>query len=309
MTTGRLELQGVTVRYGDTIAVDALTTAFEGARIHGLLGRNGSGKTSLLSTVAGFRRASDGEVLLDGRPVFENPAAVRRIGFIRGAGDTVEHDWPGDKVTHALELAATLRPNWDGEYAARLTERFSLPLRTRLSELSRGQRAALGVVLGLASRAPVTIFDETHLGMDAPSRYAFYDEVLADHIAQARTLIISTHHIEEVASLIETVTIIDQGRLLLHEDTDELRARGAAVTGPTDAVAAFTADLQVLGTKQLGPTRSDTIYGELDSQQHHRARQLGLELDPVPLQDLFVHLTDPATPRTGTPAATERSLP
>jgi ABC-2 type transport system ATP-binding protein len=273
--------------------VDGLTTTFDGPKIHGLLGRNGSGKTSLLSVAAGFRAANVGDVLLDGRPVFENAAAVRQICFVRGAGDTVEHDWPGDKATHALELAAMLRPRWDAGFAEKLAERFALPLKTRLGELSRGQRAALGVVLGLASRAPVTIFDETHLGMDAPSRYAFYDELLADHLEHPRTFILSTHHIEEVASLFGTVTIIDQGRLLLHEDADDLRTRGAAVTGPTEAVAAFTSDLHVLATKQLGPTRSDTIYGELDNRQRRRARELRLELDPVPLQDLFVHLTDP----------------
>ena len=307
MTNTQLELRDLTVRYGDTVAVDGLTTTLDGPKIHGLLGRNGSGKTSLLSVAAGFRRATAGEVLLDGQPVFEDPTAVRQICFVRGAGDTVEHDWPGDKVTHALELAAMLRPRWDADLADRLVERFALPLKTRLGELSRGQRAALGVVLGLASRAPITVFDETHLGMDAPSRYAFYDELLADHLEHPRTFILSTHHIEEVASLFETVTIIDHGRLLLHEDADELRARGAAVTGSAKAVAAFTSDLDVLATKQLGPTRSDTIYGELDDNQRHHASELGLDLDPVPLQDLFVHLTDPDRRGTDT-SATVRSL-
>ena len=291
--TGAIELRDVTVRYGDTVAVDAMNVTLAGGQIHGLLGRNGSGKTSLLSVAAGFRRASGGEVLLDGQPVFENPAAVRQLCLIRGAGDTVEHDWPGDKVTHALELAAVLRPRWDREMASRLTARFVLPLRTRLSELSRGQRAALGVVLGLASRAPITLFDETHLGMDVPSRYAFYEELVAEQVEHPRTFILSTHHIDEVASLFETVLIIDQGRVLMHEEADTLRTRGAAVTGPCEAVEAFTADLEVLATKRLGPTRSDTVYGELDHQHQRRAADLGLSLDPVPLQDLFVHLTEP----------------
>ncbi len=301
--TGELELQDVTVRYGDTVAVDGLTATLGDGQIHGLLGRNGSGKTSLLSVAAGFRRASGGEVLLDGQQVFENPGAVRRMCCIRGAGDTVEHDWPGDKVTHALELAATLRPRWDRGWADRLTQRFNLPLRTRLGELSRGQRAALGVVLGLASRAPVTIFDETYLGMDAPSRYAFYEELLADQVEHPRTFILSTHHIEEVASLFETVLIIDDGRLMVHEEADALRARGAAVTGPAEAVDAFTADLDVLATTRLGPTRSDTVYGELDDHHRRDARERGLQLDPVPLQDLFVHLTE-ATDRAHTHSAT-----
>lgn len=294
MSSARLDLKEVTVRYGDTVAVDRLTATFEAGAIHGLLGRNGSGKTSLLSVIAAFRRATGGQVLHDAEPVFENPAAVARTCFIRGAGDTVANDWPSDRVGDALTFAASLRPRWDPDHAERLVERFGLRRDARLSELSRGQRSAVGVVLGLASRAPLTIFDETYLGMDAPSRYAFYDELLADHLEHPRTFVLSTHLIEEVASLFSTVTIIDRGRLLVQADADELRARGAAVTGPVEAVVGFTRGRTVLATKQLGPTRSDTVYGELDEADHRRARELGLSLDPVPIQDLFVHLTDPA---------------
>jgi ABC-2 type transport system ATP-binding protein len=289
--TGSIELQDLTVRYGDTTAIDRVSLGFEGPRIHGLLGRNGSGKTSLLSVVAAFRKATAGRVLLDGEPVYENPAATRQICFIRGSGDTVEHDWPGDKVQDALSLAAELRPAWDADHAAELADRFSLPVKMRLGELSRGQRSALGVTLGLASRAPVTIFDESYLGLDAPSRYAFYDALLADYLAHPRTFVISTHLIEEVASLFEDVTIIDEGRVVLQESAEELRAQGVAVTGPADVVADFTGDLEVLATKRLGPTRSDTVYGEVDDTRRRQARDAGLELGPVALQDLFVHLT------------------
>jgi ABC-2 type transport system ATP-binding protein len=302
-----IELQDVTVRYGDTTAVDRVSLGLQGPRIHGLLGRNGSGKTSLLSVVAAFRKATAGRILFDGQPVYENPAVTRQICFIRGSGDTVEHDWPGDKVQHALSLAADLRPDWDTDYAAELVDRFSLPVKARLGELSLGQRSALGVTLGLASRAPVTIFDESYLGLDAPSRYAFYDALLADYLAHPRTFVISTHLIEEVASLFEDVTIIDQGRVVLQESAEELRALGVAVTGPADVVADFTGDLEVLATRHLGPTRSDTIYGAVDDIRRRQARDAGLELGPVALQDLFVHLTHArAEGRNEVPAA-ERS--
>ncbi|HEX2052638.1 MAG TPA: ABC transporter ATP-binding protein [Actinomycetota bacterium] len=288
-----IEARNVTLRYGDTTAVDSVSFNLKPGTIHGLIGRNGSGKTSLLSVIAAFRKATSGQVLFDGEPVWENPQAVRRICFIRGSGDTVAADWPSDRVSDAVSLAAAFRPEWDSEYAAKLIDRFRLNTRAHISKMSQGQRSALGVVLGLASRCPLTIFDETYLGMDAPSRYVFYEELLADYLAHPRTFVVSTHLIEEVASLFEEVAILDRGRLLLQEDVERLRSRGASITGPAGEVDQLAELLTVLSSRQLGPTRSVTVYGDLDPDLVRRARAVGLELGPISLQDLFVHLTEP----------------
>jgi ABC-2 type transport system ATP-binding protein len=282
-----VEVDDLTVRYGDTVAVDGLTLKLDGGKIYGLLGRNGSGKTSVLSVVSAFRRATSGAVLVGGVEPFENAALTRQIYFVRDRVDAQD----SDRVSTALRMARALRPNWDEEYAQALIERFAILPRKRVGGLSRGAKSALSVTLGLAARAPLTIFDESYLGMDAPSRYAFYDEVLNDYIAHPRTIIISTHLIEEVGSLFEEVVIIDKGRLVAHDETEALRARGVAVTGPAEAVEAFTAGRSVLGDQRLGGTRSTTVYGQLTDEERARARAAGLDLGPVGLQDLFVHLT------------------
>ncbi|MGH2534681.1 MAG: hypothetical protein ACRDJW_20675 [Thermomicrobiales bacterium] len=137
------------------------------------------------------------------------------------------------------------------------------------------------------------MFDESYIGMDAPSRYTFYEELLADFIAHPRTIVVSTHLIEEVASLFEQVVIIDKGRLVLQEDAEALRARGAAVIGPAAAVDQFVTGLTVLNVKHLGPTKSAMVYGDLDDARRQQARAAGLEIGPIALQDLFVHLTAP----------------
>jgi ABC-2 type transport system ATP-binding protein len=284
-------IRDLTLRYGRTTAVDGMSVTFEGGRIHGLLGRNGSGKTSLLSVIAGFRAATSGEVLIDGEPAFENAAAMAKTCLIRGSGDSVEHDWPTDRLIDALRAAATLRPAWDQDLADRLVERFRLSPKKRLRALSTGQRSAVGVVLGLASRAPLTLLDESYLGMDAPSRYAFYEELLQDFMDHPRTIVLSTHLIGEVASLFEQVTIIDEGRLMLQDDADAVRSRGATLTGPADQVDALLDGLGVLATQRLGNTKAVTVYGDLPDGLAERARHLDVEVAPAPLQDLFVHLT------------------
>jgi ABC-2 type transport system ATP-binding protein len=274
--------------YGDTRAVDGLSFELDGGKIFGLLGRNGSGKTSLLSMIAAFRQQPGGHNTVDGQPPFENAEVTSQICLIRESGDVFETD----TVKNAMKFAADFRPHWNADLAARLVDRFEVPMKKRVQTLSRGKRSALGVTLGLASRAPLTLFDEVHLGMDAPSRYAFYEELLDDYLEHPRTVILSTHLIEEVASLFEEVIIIDRGRLILHEPADEVRGRGVAITGRTDAVATFTQDMEVLSTKQLGGTSQATVYGALSDERRRAAVESGLELGPVPLQDLFVHLTD-----------------
>ena len=282
-----IEIRDLSVRYGPTVAVSGVDLDLPTGKIYGLLGRNGSGKTSLLSALASFRRPSTGTVRLDGAVAFENPAVMRATCFIRDALDA--HD--SDCVRKVLCFARWMRPTWDDDYAARLLDLFQLPNRKRIGRLSRGQKSALGVVLGLASRAPLTILDESYLGMDAVARTHFYRELLDDYLAHPRTVILSTHLIEEVADLFERVIILDRGRVLLHEETEVLRGRGITVTGPAEAVRAFVAGHPILGERSLGGLSSITVDGRPDPAEIARGEAAGLTFGPVGIQELFVHLT------------------
>lgn len=286
MTLG-IEVKQLGLQYGSFTALQNISFKLEGGKIYGLLGRNGSGKTSLLSILASYRYQSSGEVAISGEAPFENARIMEQVCFIQESGHMPETS----SVRDIIKLAASCWPNWDAAYAERLIRHFDLPLKKRLSTLSRGMKSALGVTLGLASRAPVTIFDEAYLGMDAPSRYTFYEELLNDYMEKPRTFILSTHLIEEVGSLFEEVLILDKGRLIMHEETEALRARGASITGSSETVDRFVAGLTILGEQKLGKTKSVTVFGDLSELKRKQALTAGLELGPVSLQDLFVHLT------------------
>jgi ABC-2 type transport system ATP-binding protein len=199
-----VEIQDLTVRYGHTTALDRLSVRLPAGRIYGLIGRNGSGKSTLLSVLAAFRRASSGTVRVGGQDPFENESVTRQICLIRESGDV----FGTATVDEVLGFAGALRPGWDRALADSLVDRFELPRRRTPDTLSRGQRSALACTLGLASRAPLTIFDESYLGMDAPSRYAFYQALLDDYAAHPRTVILSTHLVEEYGSLFEDVVML-----------------------------------------------------------------------------------------------------
>ncbi|NED98354.1 ABC transporter ATP-binding protein [Phytoactinopolyspora alkaliphila] len=286
MTLG-IDVRNLTVRFGDVVAVDDVSFTLSGGKIYGLLGRNGSGKTTLLSLLAAFAPVRQGKVLVGGAEPFENSAVTEKVCLIRERSIAPD----GTTVKDILNDARVFRPAWDEKYADRLLDMFQLPRKKTVSRLSRGQQSALGITVGLASRASVTIFDESYLGLDAPTRYDFYDELLRDYMEQPRTIIMSSHLIEEVGRLFEEVLILDRGRLVSHEETDTLLTAGAAVTGPAHLVDEVTQGLTVLSQQQLGGTKSTAVYGKISEDAQARARSAGLEIGSLGLQDLFVHLT------------------
>jgi ABC-2 type transport system ATP-binding protein len=283
-----VEVQHVTQRFNDATALEDVSFTLEPQVIYGLIGRNGSGKSTLLSIMAAFRKPTQGRVLLNGDPLFENAALTKQVALIRETVDTVDGS---ENVREAFEFAAMMRPNWDSDYAGELIDRFQVSVNKRIRDLSRGQRSALGITLGLAARAPITIFDESHLGLDAPSRTYFYDQVLADYMRHPRTFILSSHLIDEAAPLFQQVLILHRGKVLMQDDTDAVIERGVTITGPANAVERFTIGRRVINKRRLGPTAAVTIFDEMNEKERALAKASGLELGPVSLQELFVHLT------------------
>lgn len=290
-----VEVRDLTVRYDRTTALDAVSFGIRPGVITGLLGRNGSGKTTALSVVAAFRRPSRGTVLVDGEDPWENERVLAGTCLVRESGDVLL-DRP---LRETLDFVANRRPLFDRDLADRLFDTFELDPKTQPRRLSRGKRSAFGVVLGIATRAPLTMLDEVHLGMDAPSRYAFYDALLADWLEHPRTIVLSSHLIGEIERLLEDVVVLDRGTVLTVADADTLRSSGFTVTGPAESVAAFVAGREVVARQQLGRTAQATLVGA-QPDDRERARAAGLDLGPVALQDLFVHLTERPAARTNT---------
>ena len=256
-------------------------------QIYGLLGRNGAGKTSLLSILGSFREPTAGELLVNGKEPFENAEMMQQVTFMYNKDYTGETESPSNIIKDINRY----RPNFDLEYAEELLNKFKLKDKKALSKLSTGKQSAFNVVVGLASRSPITIFDEVYLGMDAPARDIFYKELLKEQEDYPRIMILSTHLVSEMDYLFDEVIIIDEGKLLLHESYDDLVSRGVTVVGNKQAVDTFAQDKEVLNEEQLGDTRSITLYGALSETDKDSAKELGLSIGPVSLQDLFIQLT------------------
>jgi ABC-2 type transport system ATP-binding protein len=282
-----IEVENLTKRYGSLAAVDDVTLSVRENTIYGLLGRNGAGKTTLMSLLTGQEFATSGRIRVLGESPVENAHVLQRLSFIKES-----QRYPDDfRVKHVFRSAPWFFARWDADYADRLIDEFRLPLGQRVKKLSRGQLSSIGVIVGLASRAPITFFDEPYLGLDAVARQLFYDRLLEDYAEHPRTVILSTHLIDEVANLLEHVVVIDRGRIIIDESADDLRGRATSLVGPSSAVDAFVAGRDVLQRDSIGGLASVTIEGLTDTEKQ-AARAAGLELAPVSLQQLIVRMTN-----------------
>ncbi|RDI31388.1 ABC-2 type transport system ATP-binding protein [Rhodococcus sp. AG1013] len=271
-------------RYGDVTALDDISFDLREGKIYGLLGRNGAGKTTLMKILTGQELPSSGEVSAFGGAPFENADVLQNVCFVKES-----QKYPDDlKVKHVLSAAALLLPGWDGEFAGRLMDDFQLPECRRVKKLSRGMTSALGIVIGLASRAPLTLFDEPYLGLDAVARQLFYDRLLADYVDHPRTVVLSTHLIDEVADLLEHVIVIDGGRVVTDADSDDLRSRHVLASGRAAGVDAFTAGRTVLHREDIGGFARATVRGTISAADRAEAAQTDIELSPVSLQQITI---------------------
>ena len=176
--TPAISATGLTREYYDQVALDDVNLAIGARTITGLLGRNGAGKTTLLRILAGQEFPSSGSVQVFGSAPAENQDVLRRLVLVRE--DQAYPDfqgYPNFKVSHALRAASFCYPRWDAGLASSLLGDFGLRAGKAVKSLSRGQRSSLGITIGLAARAEVTLFDEPYAGLDAVARQVFYDQI------------------------------------------------------------------------------------------------------------------------------------
>ncbi len=284
--------RGVGKRYHQSTALDNVTFSLRENTIYGLLGRNGAGKTTLMQVLTGQVVATSGSVEIFGGHPYENDRVLARVCVVK---ENLRYP-DAYSVARALRAAAQLFPNWDEQYAQSLVDDFQLPRRRRVRKLSRGMLSAVGVIIGLASRAPLTFFDEPYLGLDAVARRMFYDRLLSDYAEHPRTIVLSTHLIDEVSDLVEHALVLDHGRLIVDEEVEALRGQMVTLTGPASAVDSVASTHQELHRDRMGAVARATVRGPLNDGDRTRAGELGLDVEPVSLQELVVRLT-------GTPAA------
>lgn len=278
-----IEIKNVTKSFGKNKALDDVTITFDNEKIYGLLGRNGAGKSTLLNIISNRIFASSGTVTVDGEDSVENDKAQSKI-FLMSEVDTYPPSMKGKDI---LKWTKEFYPEADTEKGKEYAERFGLDLKKPIGSLSTGYRTILKFIVAIISNAKYTFLDEPALGLDANHRELLYKIILEQYTENPRTIVISTHLIEEIANLLEEIIILDKGRVIESNSVENMLSHGYSVSGKSSDIDEFIKGKNVIGTDSVGALK---IAYVLDTEKVGIIPE-SLEITPLNLQKLFVKLT------------------
>lgn len=281
-----LVAKGICKAYKKTVVLDNLDLTIEQGKIYGLLGRNGVGKTTLLGILTAQNKQDSGTVTYGGEQVWENQDALNNLCLSREILPSSFLGTNSIPLRYYLNAASTLYPNWDAEYAKKLISDFGLTVKKAVSASSKGQLSMLTIIIALASRAPITMLDEPVAGLDIVMRDRFYKLLLEDYTQTGRTFIISTHIIDEAASVFEEIMILKNHQISDKMPADEFISEFAFISGHEDDVDRAIRGFTVLSTEQMGKRKTCAVRGNVSDFK----TDLDLDILPMNLQQAFVAL-------------------
>ena len=216
-----IELSGLSRRYGAKEALHSVSLTLTGGRVYGLVGANGAGKTTIIRHILGLLKAQSGTVRVFGLDPTEDPVGVlSRIGYL-----SEEHDLPEwMRLDELIRYTRAFYAKWDDAYAEELRRRFELEPTAKIASLSKGQKARAGMLVALAYRPELLVLDEPSSGLDPIVRRDILGAVLRTIADEGRTVLFSSHLLDEVEEVADHVTMISRGRIQLSAPLEEIMA-------------------------------------------------------------------------------------
>lgn len=280
-----IEARGLRKVYGSTVAVDGINLRVEEGRILGLIGPNGAGKTTALDAILGLT-SYEGTLSVLGRdPWAARDELMRDVSFI--ADISVLPRWI--RVSQALDYVAGVHPKFDRAKAEGFLARTTIKRTSKVRELSKGMVAQLHLALVMAIDAKLLVLDEPTLGLDILYRKQFYDTLLNDYFDKTRTIVVTTHQVEEIQDVLTDLMFIDRGRIVLECSMEEFDARYLEVMVNPEHLAE---------AKVLKPMHERPVFGRsvllFDGVSREQLMALG-EVRRPSIADLFVAIMRPET--------------
>ena len=276
-----VQARGLSLRYGSKTAVDNIGFSIPKGRVVGLLGHNGAGKTSLMKALVGLMPAQGELQVLGLDPLRQREQLLSGLSYIPDVA--VLPRWA--RVDELIHLMSGLQPNFSAERARALLKRTSVGPRDKVKTLSKGMVTQLHLALVAAIDSRLMILDEPTLGLDVMSRKGFYEMLIDEWCDGERSVLISTHQVEEIETLLSDVMMLDEGRLVLNISLEEIDSRFVALSHDPAAAEAVAAAHTLLRYRQQGQAMA-----LFDGAPPLQVEALGRRMRPS-LVDLFMALT------------------
>ncbi len=276
--------------YTEKTVLNKINMTIEEGKVYGLVGRNGAGKTTLLKVLSNQIAKYDGTILWNGEEVYENQRLVEEIIYV--SDDMIDNTTDKDRKLYKIfKTAKDLYKKWDDEFLNYLVETFKLDVQEKYSKLSKGNKTLVNLILGLCTRGDISLFDEPSTGLDANNRYKFYKILMEDLEEHPRTVIISTHLIDEVESVLEEVIFIDKGNIIFKEEVDEIQSKSWAFTGKPEELKSLE-NKNIVYRDSMGSMEIVGIFDHISSEERRDLQSRGVDIGSISLQKLVVYMTE-----------------
>lgn len=291
VTESIVEIQGLSRKFGAMRALDEINLTVEPGLVYGLVGSNGAGKSTLIKHILGLMRAQQGTVRTFGLDPVRHPVEVLgEIGYLSEDRDLP--DWM--RIHELLNYTSAFYPRWDQDYAEELLRTFDLDPRKKVKNLSKGMRAQAGLIVAVAHRPRLLLLDEPSTGLDAVVRKDILNAIVRAVADDGRTVVFSSHLLDEVEQMSDRVFMIDRGRLALEGSVDEIRAGHFVVDVRLHSATPIVPQtLGVLSTEVVGSQCRLVSMAQEESTETMRATMESrgyevLHLRNATLQEVFV---------------------
>ena len=278
-----LEMKNVVKTFGHVTALDNLSLTVPKGAVYGLVGPNGAGKSTAIRHLTGIYRPDSGDVTLEGMPVFENPGAKGRIGYIP---DDVFY-YPGATLEEMRKFYKGIYPKFDDDLFARLHEIFQLPSNTPIRRYSKGMQKQAAFHLTMCIHPEVLILDEPVDGLDPVMRRQVMSVILADVAEHGTTVLISSHNLRELEDVCDHVGIMDKGRMLLERSLADMQGN----THKLQIVGDTPEGLEILHESASGRLKTLIVRGQAweISTKAAAAKPAYYDLLPLSLEEIFIY--------------------
>lgn len=281
-----IEVKNLNHNFKDKTICDNMNIKFEKNKIYGLLGKNGVGKSTLINIITNQLLCESGEIKIFGKSANEDISVLDDICVVREK-EFFDNQY---KVKDIFKAYSYFYKNYDYELQDKLCKVFEINQKLVYKKLSRGMKTLISNIIGICSNAPITIFDEPTIGLDAVNRQEFYNILLDSYMHNNRTIIISTHLINEVEELLENVVIIKDGEVKVDDYIDEVREKSYYISGKKEDLERLSILKDENPIKVFGSNVIYSYYGDLNEEDLVLIEDLNIDIDKMSLQDLFINM-------------------